>query len=32
MTENPAQKFELTKFSLGDIKYGKTPFYVRIRL
>ncbi|MFO6484078.1 S-adenosylmethionine synthetase N-terminal domain-containing protein [Escherichia coli] len=23
------QQFELTKFSLGDIKYGKTPFYVR---
>ncbi len=20
------QQFELTKFSLGDIKYGKTPF------
>ncbi len=23
-----AQQFELTKFSLGEIKYGKTPFYV----
>ena len=26
------RQFELTKFSLGEIKYGKTPFYVRVRI